>query len=137
MGTRADFYVRHPGRAPEWLGSVGWNGHPESLRGLRSAKTLGAFLRKLDRMAAKRDDWTPAAYGWPWPWATSETTDFAYVFDAELGRVLSFGFGELLRPFGRRERAPFAWPNMRASGNATTPILGLRSGVIVAATYAR
>lgn len=84
MGTRADFYLRR-GKEPlaigDWLGSIAFDGYPEGIpKDVLQAKNPEAFLAALETFAKECDHWTSPADGWPWPWKTSETTDYAYVF---------------------------------------------------------
>ena len=84
MGTRADFYVGR-GENAEWLGSIAWDGHPCSIaEGVLAATTEAAFRSELAAFGDHRDDWTEPALGWPWPWDTSHTTDYAYAFDGHV-----------------------------------------------------
>jgi hypothetical protein len=90
MGTRADFYL---GRGPTatWLGSIAWDGHPETVMGKRKddskpnklarAKTAEAFRRRLLQRMGDRDDFVQPPEPWPWPWPDSRITDHAYAFD--------------------------------------------------------
>jgi len=80
MGSRADFYVGR-GKDAEWLGSIAWDGYP-------GARTKRAFEAKSEEefraevaALASEDDFTSPEQGWPWPWETSHTTDFAYAWD--------------------------------------------------------
>jgi len=91
MGTRADFYVGR-GEDAEWLGSIAWDGYPSGTDdGLLSAASEKQFRHHLARFLSTRDDATLPEMGWPWPWETSHTTDFAYAFDD--GRVWGSSFG--------------------------------------------
>ena len=117
MGTRADFYVGVGGSA-EWIGSVAWDGHewaeaPELL--IPSAKTEGEFREAVALALTERDDATTPDMGWPWPWDTSSTTDYAYYFAHGVVR------------WDERDD----WPDMSEIKNVT---LGDRSGVIVVGT---
>lgn len=82
MGTRADFYVGR-GEGAEWIGSISYNGWPSSFIGtIGDAKTEEEYRNGVAAILA---DWHDIATlpedGWPWPWETSETTDYAYSFD--------------------------------------------------------
>ena len=115
MGTRADFYVG-VGKDAKWMGSVAWDGYewdeqPECP--LMSATTEAAFLSALKDIAKERDDWTSAEQGWPWPWKTSNTTDYVYALDG--GKVVA-------------NPDVADWPDMSDVQNVT---LGKRSGLIV------
>lgn len=91
MGTRADFYVGR-GEDAEWLGSIAWDGYPDGIdRAITHAESEGDYRLALAAFAKTRDDWTAPERGWPWPWQTSHTTDFAYAFDG--GKVFASCFG--------------------------------------------
>lgn len=89
MGTRADFYVAKP-EGLEWLGSIAWDGY--DIDHVALASTEEQYRQSLEEFFASRDDVTRPEQGWPWPWDTSDTTDYGYVF-AE-------GHGVLYRSFG-------------------------------------
>lgn len=89
MGTRADFYVSKPDGL-EWLGSIAWDGY--DIDHVALASTEEQFRQSLDEFFAGRDDVTRPEQGWPWPWETSNTTDYGYVFVD--------GHGVLYRSFG-------------------------------------
>lgn len=92
MGTRSDFYVKR-GEDAEWIGSFAWDGYPGGFdASLYGVTTEQAFREWVATEAAKRDDFTHPDQGWPWPWETSHTTDFAYAFDE--GRVWVADFGK-------------------------------------------
>lgn len=97
MGTRADFYVGR-GEGAEWLGSIAFDGHTVNILGesnertpLALATSPEAFRAAFAEMTKGRDDVTLPADGWPWPWETSHTTDYAYAFDE--GQVWCSCFG--------------------------------------------
>lgn len=137
MGTRADFYVGR-GEQAEWLGSIAWDGHPESI----DAQVLGcsspeAFRHALADFFSKRDDVTLPADGWPWPWDDSRTTDYAYAFDGDTVWAAIFGRGwwKASKELSEDEQEAISaqekesnFPNMRARQNVT---FGKRSGTIV------
>lgn len=76
MGTRADFYVAKPDGL-EWLGSIAWDGY--YIDHVALATTEEGYRQSLEEFFAGRDDVTRPEQGWPWPWDTSDTTDFGYV----------------------------------------------------------
>lgn len=134
MGTRADFYVGS-GKDAEWLGSIGLDGYPDGIDG----SVLGAgddqeFRATVATFLASRRDATVPSDGWPWPWNTSDTTDYGYAFVD--GKVLASCFGGPLlspekfnsdedeEPQGERPN----WPDMSERKCLT---LGARSGLIV------
>jgi hypothetical protein len=99
MGTRADFYY---GTGPEaqWLGSFAWDGDPATVAQRLSLDEGQHIASEADwresvaAMLAGLDDATLPEQGWPWPWADSRTTDYAYTFvDHPEGGVLVSCFG--------------------------------------------
>ena len=104
MGTRADFYVGR-GKGAEWLGSIAWDGYPTGIAGKKHGTSNGdvttspiltatseeVFRAEVRAELASREDGTTPDRGWPWPWNTSHTTDYAYAFDGD--RVWSSCFG--------------------------------------------
>ena len=137
MGTRADFYLGR-GPAAEWLGSIAWDGYPEGIdAAVKRAKTEADYKSALEEFFRGRDDVTTPDRGWPWPWETSKTTDYAYAFDG--GKVFASCFGgPWFNPRARkrpdeddnydRSGPPATFPNMKDRQNVT---LGKRSGLIV------
>lgn len=81
MGTRADFYIGK-GLKSEWLGSIAWDGYPEPYekKGMWEPCDEEAWRERIHKFAKMRDDWTSPDMGWPWPWNTSATTDYAYTW---------------------------------------------------------
>lgn len=134
MGTRADFYVGR-GADAQWLGSIAWDGHPDGIdEAILAASDEAGFRAAVAAFLVTREDATRPEQGWPWPWDSSHTTDFAYALDA--GRVLASSFGHPWQPAGdydsdrddgAGEMAPDAFPNMSAR---RVLALGKRSGLI-------
>jgi hypothetical protein len=136
MGTRADFYVGR-GKNAEWLGSTAWDGYPSGFAdtGILEAATEAEYREKVITEIAGREDGTKPENGWPWPWETSHTTDYAYAFDD--GKVYASCFG---RPWFDARHEPEdddedqprgdapEFPNMKDRQKVT---LGKRSGVMV------
>jgi hypothetical protein len=128
MGTRADFYV---GRGVDaiWLGSIAWDGYPDGITDdVLKASTSVEYLARLSTFWRGRDDVTLPEMGWPWPWETSHTTDYAYAFDD--GKVWVSNFGEpWADPLteGQDVETP-VFPDMSDQKNVT---YGKRSGVLV------
>jgi hypothetical protein len=91
MGTRADFYVGR-GESAEWLGSIAYDGYPDGIDdAVLKARTESAYRARVVRFLAEEESATLPKDGWPWPWETSHTTDYAYAFDK--GRVWACCFG--------------------------------------------
>ena len=153
MGTRADFYVGR-GRHARWIGSVAYDGYgvatagtekpfqpnDKTIRAIAEAKSAHAFERAVTRYVKERDHGTLPGDGWPWPWEDSCTTDYAYCFDINKGRVLHYCFGaRIIRRPSRSKRGAkhvtltytkkkVTFPNMRDRMRVT---LGPRSGLLV------
>lgn len=145
MGTRADFYVGR-GDDMKWVGSVAWDGYPDGFvgTGVMEATTEGEFLEALATLAADRKDFTDPKQGWPWPWADSFTTDYAYAFDGDRVYVSCEFDGRSdwveVAPFMKAERlseeelealpscGPLSYPNMEEIQNVD---FGDRSGLMI------
>lgn len=120
MGTRADFYIGR-GESAEWVGSIAWDGFPDSIDidVLRSTSPV-TFRANLERFFGARDDATLPERGWPWPWPDSRTTDYAYTLDE--GKVWAWRSGsqwfdpQQPEPDGDGGPAP-AFPDMSARMN--------------------
>lgn len=103
MGTRADFYIGCYDDA-KWIGSVSQDGGPFTIPGqlflqnheLTYEVMVEEFLRSRDPIKV-----SIAANGdhWPWPWPDSRMTDYTYMFNKVICKVLMSHFGsELLDP---------------------------------------
>lgn len=92
MGTRADFYVKQIDKDEiDWLASIAWDGYPDGIeKTILHSQEINEYLKALKHFLDNRDDVTYSEDGWPWPWETSATTDFAYLYDQILGKVLVF-----------------------------------------------
>ncbi len=134
MGTRADFYTGK-GKRMEWLGSVAWDAYPSGIpKELRTSKSLAEYKEAVGHFLANREDATLPKMGWPWPWDSSHTTDYAYTFSA--GQVWASAYGapwflatdESDRPDDEDETRKVWFPNMKGHKRVT---LGPRSGLMV------
>lgn len=134
MGTRADFYVGR-GEDAEWLGSIGWDGYPDGIPSeILEAVTADVFKEAVRAFLVDRDDGTTPEMGWPWPWDTSDTTDYAYAFDGQMVHASCFGcnwFDPSTAMGDDRERiesdVPTRFPDMSPRKRGSHDI---RSGVI-------
>jgi hypothetical protein len=110
MGTRADWYIQYvpklgdatEGPGLRWLGSVCMDGYPDGFDDHLFEPVQDSLFQPGDEIWAEKVTKMIAAHesgrlpdtGWPWPWATSATTDYAYVlYD---GRVWASNFGRML-----------------------------------------
>ncbi len=118
MGTRADFWTRDNKGKMDWLGSIGWDGYPDGIDdSLLKSKNIQQFKKEVKKFLTDRmkdctvcngtqqdptgkhsicfecptKDSTFPEEGWPWPWETSRTTDYAYVFDKETNQIVIGG----------------------------------------------
>lgn len=127
MGTRADFYIKKETEQDLiWIASIAWDGYPDGIDEpeVLKAQTEEEYLKLLTEFLSKRDDVTLPAQGWPWPWETSKTTDWAYCFHEGkvLGNCFGGGWHDPLAESGDDEddqdyEAPILWeypyPNMK------------------------
>jgi len=134
MGTRADFYIGR-GKQAEWIGSIAWDGHPDShvkcLWGIRSESKFRAAVATL--LENKEGGPTKPEQGWPWPWDNSGTTDYSYAFDG--GKVWGTCFGHGWWPISKEpsdscEDSKVQFPDMKSKRNLAEPGTN-RSGVMV------
>jgi hypothetical protein len=148
MGTRADFYVGR-GEGMEWIGSIAWDGYPDGItpntdkrraqweggptlpvggswpegEHLFDATNEATYRERVERFFRHRDDVTLPERGWPWPWDTSHTTDYAYALDN--GKVWACRFGgpwfdprdESIEDHGEVEGPPAVFPDMKSRKN--------------------
>jgi hypothetical protein len=94
MGIKADFYVGI-GPEAEWLGSIFKNGDiwhiPLNIliqvNQIMFEELTLDFLKEHDSVIADRGD------KWDHPWADSRLTDYSYIFDPNLEKVLVYHSG--------------------------------------------
>jgi len=80
------------GEAMEWLGSVAYDGYPDGIdKQVLGCESPEAFRHAVTVFLASREDKTLPEDGWPWPWMTSSTTDYAYAFDEGAVHASHFG----------------------------------------------
>lgn len=129
MGTRADFYLGK-GVDATWLGSIGWDGNPESIpKRILRAGTSDEFTNEVSNFLRVREDSTLPDMGWPWPWVDSKTTDFAYAFFNSKVYWSAFGKDWVDSSTLRNARiGKPTFPDMTSIQNVT---LGRGSGLIV------
>lgn len=137
MGTRADFYIANTDGL-DWLGSIAWDGYPDGIdSAVIEAKSADTFRAALAAFFSGRDDVTLPEQGWPWPWNTSDTTDYGYVLIEGRGVFFRAGGGKICSAADEideeGERASitgvsFEYPDMSAIKAAT---LGKRSGLLI------
>lgn len=143
MGTRVDFYVGR-GESAEWLGSYPFDGNPSGtfygheedlFSGTPSEVGWRQWVAHYLAEGGVRS--TFPAQGWPWPWETSGTTDYAYAWDA--GKIYGSCFGSEWfcvdpsdeswgEPLDEDREGSAVFPDMTAHKAVT---MGPRSGLIV------
>ena len=80
MGTRADFYLATQ-KNLVWLGSIAWDGYPSGIpEEILNASDQDTYIDEVTKFIKSIDDGTTPDMGWPWPWETSDTTDWSYIF---------------------------------------------------------
>jgi len=93
--TKADFYVG-TGLNARWIGSIRIDGYPDGaipaeiflqVNKIMFEEMVLDFLRKKkqERWAAIADEGDP----WPWLWIDSQITDYTYMFDNKLEKVIA------------------------------------------------
>jgi hypothetical protein len=134
MGTRADFYVGR-GKNAEWIGSIAWDGHPDShAKVLWRVNKESVFRSRVAKILGDKEGGpTKPEQGWPWPWEDSNTTDYAYAFDD--GRVWGTCFGQGWWPIEKEpaesdDTAQVEFPDM-TSRKKMAPPGSNRSGIMV------
>lgn len=143
MGTRVDFYSGR-GEEAEWLGSYPFDGFPGSVFDVENTfaapttdEQWRAWVTNWLTDSEHGDRSTLPEMGWPWPWETSATTDYAYAWDEGVVYGSSFGhewfrvdpaaenFGEPEEDDGDKSAV---FPNMAHRRDVT---YGPRSGLII------
>jgi hypothetical protein len=145
MGTRADFYIEVKNEM-EWLGSIAWDGMPSSIPPtILHSKTPKEFRTNVNDFLDRTTHATTPSQGWPWPWATSDTTDYSYVLIERKSKVLAQHFrSRIFDPLNENdnlnaeseydgenpspENQRFQFPDMSDKQNVT---FGHRSGLII------
>ncbi len=125
MGTRADYYVGR-GENAVWLGSVAYDGHPDS-QPFADITSEEAYRKAVTEELRCRNDATTPDQGWPWPWEDSNLTDYAYAYDLGQVFVTRFGHGWGVFPSPAEEETKLSFPNMKDRQNVA---LDRRSGVL-------
>lgn len=83
MGTRCDFYTMEKDKKMIWIGSYGWDGYPDGPVkdiGLHKVKSIDEFKKTVLDFLEDKEGYISGKNGWPWPWDTSATTDYSYIF---------------------------------------------------------
>ena len=136
MGTRVDFYAGR-GEQAEWLGSYPFDGNPQGVFDAKDFTTPWTdenWRAWVENFLAKNGDRsTTPDMGWPRPWETSATTDYAYahedgvIYGSSFGRAW-FAVNPLAEEWGEPGEQNPIFPDMTAHKAVT---YGPRSGLIV------
>lgn len=128
MGTRADFYIGR-GEKSEWVGSTGHDGYPDRIpEEVLYAGTVEEFRAAVIEFAEGNGSFTKPEQGWPWPWDTSRTTDYAYAFDEGRTWVSNYGSDWFIHGQEGLLTKAAVFPDMSAKKNVTW---GKRSGLLI------
>lgn len=129
MGTRADFYVGR-GVDAKWLGSIAWDGYPSGIPDdILSCQDEDTYQKNVNAFLMNREDGTLPEMGWPWPWESSDTTDYAYAFDGKKVWISYFGSGWAEKEDDIDSNTKkVIFPNMKSIQNVN---FGKRSGIII------
>lgn len=90
MGTRADFYIGED--KPKWIGSIFKDGHPWNIPAEILIQTNETMFEELVIDFINKNNGVINQYGrnWPWPWESSELTDYSYILSDSLNKVVAF-----------------------------------------------
>lgn len=102
MGTRADFYVEKYDRLL-WVGSLYKNGDPTNIPSEILIQVNSAMYEELvvEFLETKESSIRSNGDKWPWPWACSKMTDYAYIFKKGMDKVIAYSMdnaGEIFDP---------------------------------------
>lgn len=93
MPCRGDFYCSTES-GMEWLGSLAYDGHPGHHSIRRVLTCIGEKeYRSVVGNLLQRTDATRPEMGWPWVYATSAGSDYAYCFDGKAVLISYHGSG--------------------------------------------
>jgi len=93
--TKADFYVG-TGLDARWIGSIRADGYPDGVIPAKIFLQVNKIMfeemvldllreKKQAKWAAIADEGDP----WPWLWIDSQITDYTYMFDEKLEKVIA------------------------------------------------
>ena len=96
MGTRADFYVMDHDGSMEWIGSVSQDGGYLSIptdilisgNQIMFEEIVTDFIKSRGKSGILKGE-----EGWPWPWADSRMSDYAYIMHICTGKVMVCRYG--------------------------------------------
>jgi len=95
--TKADFYIGS-NKDARWIGSLPHDGYPVDghvsaeiflqVNKIMFEEMVMSILAKFDGIIPDRGD------VWPWIWQDSRCTDYAYMFDKKLNKVIASEMGK-------------------------------------------
>jgi hypothetical protein len=88
MGSRADFYINEKD-GMRWLGSLYHGGEPWNIspyffiqrNKVKFEELIETYLSTRNHGETKK---------WPWDWPDSFMTDYSYIFDENMGKVIAY-----------------------------------------------
>lgn len=83
MGTYADFYIGTKPETMEYLGSLFWDGYPDNdeIKALfKQCTTKKTYRNEVIKFIGEQEGALADSGGWPFPWNSSETSDWAYTW---------------------------------------------------------
>ena len=99
--SKADFYTWGK-KGLDWVGSLyaegePWNIPAEILIQINKStyeEMLVSFLKVMHKKAVVNENFQK----WPWLWPTSDMTDYVYMFNKKMGKVVLFSEGNAIDP---------------------------------------
>jgi len=94
--TRADFYIGQGANA-NWIGSINHDGYPENIptdilictNPVLYEELVVEFIKTYEHGVIRSEGGK-----WCWPWGDSRLTDYSYIFEPSVGKVLASKFGK-------------------------------------------
>jgi len=96
--TRADFYI---GQGPDanWIGSINHDGYPENIptdiliciNPVLYEELVVEFIKTYEYGVIRSEGGK-----WCWPWGDSRLTDYSYIFEPSVNKVLASKYGKSL-----------------------------------------
>lgn len=92
--TRGDFYIGQ-GADSTWIGSITHDAFPQKIpldiliciNPIMYEELVVDFIEKMDGVVRTNGQ------GWIWPWHDSKLTDYSYIFEPAVDKVLASQFG--------------------------------------------
>lgn len=90
MGSRADFYIGID--KPRWIGSIFKDGHPWNIPAEILIQTNKTMFEEMciEFIESKKGVVSQYGHNWPWPWESSNMTDYVYLLSESLNMVVAY-----------------------------------------------